>query len=93
MLLELSEESRLSSKVVLLMVHGIRYHKGRRGKYCRERLAEPELFHKKSLRTIVSGAHKVIVGCPIGEKFIKQKCAGGTRAQALLHPLSEGKCG
>jgi hypothetical protein len=91
-LLELSEEGRLSSEVVLLMVHGIRYHKGKRGEYCRERLEEPSMFHKKSLRTIVSGKHKVVIGCPIGEKFIKSKCAGGTRGQAILHPLSEGKC-
>lgn len=74
------------------MVHGIRYHKGKRGKYCRERLAEPSEFHKKSLRTIKSGKHKVIVGCPKTSKFIHGRCAGGTRAQALLHPLREGKC-
>ena len=86
------EEIELSFEVVLLMVHGIRYHKGKRGEYCRERLAEPSKFNPKSLRTIVSGKHKVIVGCPVGEKFIRGKCAGGTRAQALLHPLSEGKC-
>lgn len=74
------------------MVHGVRYHLGKRGKYCRERLEEPEMFHKKSLRTIRSGKHKVIIGCPKGRDFVGGRCKGGTRAQAILHPLSEGKC-
>jgi hypothetical protein len=74
------------------MVHGIRYHKGKRGRYCRERLAEPELFHKKSFRTIKSGRHEVVIACPMSKKFSHGRCYGGTRAQAILHPLSEKKC-
>lgn len=74
------------------MVHGIKYHKGEKGRYCRERLAEPSEFHRKSFRTIKSGSHKVVVGCPRAEMFVGRRCMGGTRAQSVLHPLREGKC-
>lgn len=76
----------------MIMTHKAKYHLGKRGKYCRQRLEEPSEFHKKSLRTIKSGEHKVVVGCPKKKKFVGGRCAGGTRAQAILHPLKEGKC-
>jgi hypothetical protein len=46
--------------------------------YIRERVREPSEFQPKTLRTIESGSHKLIVGRPKGKKT--------TAVQAILHP-------
>lgn len=64
--------------------------KGSRGRYARERVAALGKFAKGSLRTAVRGKHRIVVGCPVGKYSRKAKrCRVGTRAQSILHPMSE----
>lgn len=62
--------------------------------FCRQRLALPSKFDRRSFRTeTLPRGHRLVVGCPKGRWQAKAKrCSVGTRAQSLLHPLSEGKC-
>lgn len=63
--------------------------------YCRERLRESSAFDKHSFRTIVSKKkqHRIVIACPKGEWDADTgRCAVSMKAQAVLHPLSEGKC-
>jgi len=62
------------------------------GKYVRERVEDPDQFDRRSFRTIKRGkrGHAVVIGCPTGQWDPKTKrCRVGTRAQSVLHPLSE----
>jgi len=59
-----------------------------RGRYVRERVADPRAFDPRSLRTVVRRGHRVVVGCPRGQwSARRRRCKVGTRAQAVLHPM------
>lgn len=60
-----------------------------KGCYIRERKASPSKFRKGSLRTVVAGKHRIIVGCPKGSGKFRGRCPTGTRVQSILHPLCE----
>lgn len=56
-----------------------------RAKYQHRRLKAPGKLDQRSLRTVRSGAARVIVGCPKGKyEPRKKRCKVGTRAKAVL---------
>lgn len=65
---------------------------GRRSRFRHERKRAASRFHRGSFRTIASGSHRVVVGCPKdhGHKWIsaggRSRCIGGMRAASVLHP-------
>lgn len=62
--------------------------------YCRERQAPPSHFDKRSLRTVKQGKARIVIGCPKGKWDQKAKrCRVGTRAQTILRPMNNPKCG
>jgi hypothetical protein len=64
-----------------------------KSKYCHERVEDPKKFDKRSFRTVQSGKHKIVIGCPKGSYDSKTKtCRIGTRIQKIEHPAGEGKC-
>lgn len=58
------------------------------GDFIRERVAYLTDFHPESLRTVVQGTHRVVIGCP-PEHYRNGICYKGTRASSILHPRSE----
>jgi hypothetical protein len=58
-----------------------------KGNYIRERKVDPKKFIQSSLRTIVVGKHRLIVGCEIPS--VAGRCPVPTKVQSILHPLSE----
>lgn len=63
--------------------------------FCRERLAPKEKFDARSFRSKrLPGGKLLVFGCPVGKyKPRKEECSVGTRAQAILRPLTDKKCG
>jgi len=62
-----------------------------RGKYVRERKADPTLFDHRSFRTKTVNDHRVVVACPKGKWNARTgRCTVGMRAQTLLHPMKKG---
>jgi rRNA maturation protein Nop10 len=62
------------------------------GRYIREKVEDEGKFDKRSFRTIERGAHKVVIGCPAKMYDpTTKRCRVGTRAQSVLHPLSEAE--
>lgn len=72
-----------------------KYEIAKHGKWVRERLAPKEDFDPRSFRTVRSGRHLVVIGCPKGRwDEYREHCKVGTRGQALLHPIEmKGKFG
>jgi len=61
-------------------------------KFVSERVADPKLFHKSTIRTVTVDGHRVRVGVP--KAFAKYPYAdtrfiAPTRLQSLLHPKQE----
>jgi phage tail tape-measure protein len=51
-------------------------------------------FDQRSFKTVKRGrsGHAVVIGCPIGHwDPATKRCGVGTRAQSILHPLSEAE--
>lgn len=66
---------------------------GPRARYCRERKAPVSSFDRRSLRTVIRSGGLVVVGCPRGAWDARaERCRAGTRAQAVLYPMSSPKC-
>ena len=64
------------------------------GQYIREQVAGVKEFDDRSFKTVTRGkrGHKVVIGCPIGHwDPTTKRCGVGTKAQSILHPLSEAK--
>ena len=66
---------------------------GGKGEFVSERLVDPTKFDKRSFRTVVSGDHRVRIGCPKGKWSSRaEQCKVSTEGQAILHPRSEEEC-
>lgn len=65
-------------------------------KYCRQRLADPKDFDRRSFRTVaVPGRpdRKIVTGCPAGEyQPRKGVCKVGLKAQSMLLAVKDAKC-
>ena len=60
------------------------------GKFVRERVKNPRVFHNQSFRMKAVGFHRVITACIKSKWDVKkQKCKVGLKTQAILHPLEE----
>lgn len=61
---------------------------GGQGDFIRERVADPKLFDSDSFRTVETGTHRVVIGCPKGQ-WDGKECKIGTQPQSILHPRGE----
>ena len=64
------------------------------GRYIREMVDRKTEFDKRSFKTVRRGrsGHAVVIGCPAGQwDPTTKRCGVGTKAQSILHPLSEAK--
>lgn len=65
--------------------------------FCREQLLPKKRFDKRSFRMkAVPGRERtyIVLACPVGKwKPRKQACAKSMKAQSILRPLSNSKCG
>jgi hypothetical protein len=64
------------------------------GKYIRERVEDESRFDRRSFKTIRRGqrGHSIVIGCPVGQWDPEnRRCRVGTRAQSILHPLTEAE--
>lgn len=60
--------------------------------FVRERIKPSSYFNKKSFRTIKSGNHRIVLGCPIGEYNSRSsKCNVAMETHSILHPIKEFK--
>ena len=61
--------------------------------FCHERKKCPECFDKRSFRTLVRGAHRIVIACPKGKWNDRDKCCcSAMQVQVILHPKTEEKC-
>lgn len=60
---------------------------GPRSRFAHQRTVPPGRFDRRSFRTVRSGRHRVVVGCPKGKWDAgRRRCRVGMRAQSILHP-------
>jgi len=61
-------------------------------KFVSERVADPKLFHKSTIRTVTVDGHRVRVGVPkafVEYPYADTRFIAPTRLQSLLHPKEE----
>ena len=50
-------------------------------------------FDRRSIRTLVRGKARILIGCPKGQWMPrKQRCKVGTRAYEVITPPVRGRC-
>ena len=89
-LLEQAAEQATAARPQALQDEAIAVDVSGEGDFVSERLADPDEFDPRSLRTVSQGDHRIVIGCAPKEwDSGRQLCRAGTRAQSVLHPRGE----
>lgn len=60
---------------------------------CIRRQAPLDSFDRRSIRTVLRGKARILIGCPVNQWMPrKQRCKVGTRAYEVITPAVNGRC-